>query len=433
MFGPVPVGLSSQRLLPEAIPLRFFGTAVTAHLLVWIGVVWTADGFANFVLGPGPPLAVIHTLTAGVLLPTAMAATLQMLPVVLARPAPSARSCNLLFVVMVLGGTGLVAGMASVEPLLILAGAGAIALGITVYTMILVRLLRGAAEPRGTVMHTRTALISLIGAVAIAVTVAINYRLPILADPWPWAIAHATLAGFGFMGFLALGFGTFLMPMFAMADPPDPRKIEIAFWCLLVALAAGIAGVLVGSRWAILSALALALMGCGLHLRSMTLALASRMRKRLGPEFLLIRAAWVLLPAALIVGLVNTAGVAPDRGPAMFVFVALFGWLLTLLMGVLQRILPFLASMHTGRVGGTMAAPTRLTDARALAIHRWCHAGALLGVGIGIGLDAPALVRAGGLAGVAGAGAFGWFALAVLVRTRAYLRADLGINRGRPA
>jgi hypothetical protein len=179
---------------------------------------------------------------------------------------------------------------------------------------------------------------------------------------------------------------------------------------------------LTGQRWSLLAALLAALWGSGLHLWLIARALGTRMRKRLGPEFLLIGAGWALMQMALVTAIANIAGFLPDRGPMMLIFVTGFGWLLTLLTGVLQRILPFLASMHTSRSGGRVAAPARLTHERALAVHRWCHATALAGIGAGIAFDWPHLIRIGGLSGVAGAGAFGWFAITVLNRTRGYLQ-----------
>jgi hypothetical protein len=422
MFGAAPAGLSTQRLLPESIPLRFFGTAVIGHLCIWVGVVWTADEFAWFVNGIGPTLAVVHTLTVGVLLPTAMAASLQMLPVALGRPAPPTGACKALFILFATGGGVLIAGMAVSESVFVLAGATGLGLGMLIYVTITARMLLNMGEPRSVILHARVALIALIAAVAGAMAVAIHYQLPFLADALPWILAHATVAAYGFMGFLAFGFNTFLIPMFAMAEAPDARGIEISFWILLLALVLAVGSILTGTRWSLLAGLLAALAGSGLHLWLMVRALRTRMRRRLGPEFLLIGAGWVLMPVALFTGIANIIGIIPERGPMLLIFATGFGWLLTLLVGVLQRILPFLASMHTSRVGGRVAAPAKLTHERALAVHRWCHATAIVGVGAGVAFDLPELIRFGGLSGVIGAGAFGWFAVAVLNRTRGYLQ-----------
>lgn len=430
----VPIGLGGAvggRLLPEGIPARFFGTAVLAHLLAWLGIIATADALPGFAGGAGPVLATLHLLTIGVLVMTAMGASLQMLPVMLARPAPPARACNAVFVLLLAGGALTIGGFAATDGRAIAAGALASAAAGGLYVATIVRLIGDAREPAGLVLHVRAALAALLAALAIALAISVNYHHAILGDPLRWAFAHATLAAFGFMGLLALGFATVLIPMFAMADPPPEAPITAAFRVVAIALALALAGIAAGHRWLIAAALIAGLAGVGLHLRAMARSLAGRMRKRLGPEFVLIRAGWIALPAALLIGLAAALGLAPATVPMLFITATLFGWLLTLLMGVLQRILPFLASMHSARSGGRVAAPAKLTDERALRAHRWCHAAAVAALVAGLALDQPWLVRTGGIAGALGAVAFAWFALTVSIRTRAHMRAGPAVAPGR--
>ena len=58
-----------------------------------------------------------------------------------------------------------------------------------------------------------------------------------------------------------------------------------------------------------------------------------------------------MLPATLLVGLAALFGHAGSNGPTLFGLFLLLGWLLTFLLGILQRILPFLASMHMNKGG----------------------------------------------------------------------------------
>jgi hypothetical protein len=98
---------------------------------------------------------------------------------------------------------------------------------------------------------------------------------------------------------------------------------------------------------------------------------------------------------------------------------------------LLQRILPFLASMHTARAAGRTAAPTKLTDDRPLAIHRYCHFVAVATVALGIAFAIPSVVLVGAVSGAVGALAFAWFAISVFSRMRTYLRAPPVTERGR--
>jgi hypothetical protein len=142
------------------------------------------------------------------------------------------------------------------------------------------------------------------------------------------------------------------------------------------------------------------------------------MRKRLGPSFVLVRVAWICLALSLILGTLIALEFWPWRGSALFGTIVLLGWLLTFVLGMLQRIVPFLASMHASGPGRAPPPVSSLTAERPLAIHRYCHFLALAGLVAGITADWPVVVRVAGLAGAAGATAFAWFFIATIARMR---------------
>jgi len=80
---------------------------------------------------------------------------------------------------------------------------------------------------------------------------------------------------------------------------------------------------------------------------------------------------------------------------------------------VLQRILPFLASMHAARGQKRPPTPSALTLDRPLAWHLACHVAALVLLAAATLVAAPALAgvlaTAAALAGLAGALSFGTF------------------------
>ena len=89
---------------------------------------------------------------------------------------------------------------------------------------------------------------------------------------------------------------------------------------------------------------------------------------------------------------------APLDGMATLFGLALIaGWLLTFLLGILQRIVPFLASMHAARRRRRQEpppTPSALTAERPLAIHFACHLAALALLALGVAADSAAAVRA---------------------------------------
>jgi hypothetical protein len=96
------------------------------------------------------------------------------------------------------------------------------------------------------------------------------------------------------------------------------------------------------------------------------------------------------------------------------------GWLLTFLLGILQRIVPFLASMHAGHgAGGARRlppTPSAMTAERPLAVHYACHLAALVLLALAVIVDSAWAARAGALVGALGAAAFGAFFVTALRR-----------------
>jgi hypothetical protein len=85
------------------------------------------------------------------------------------------------------------------------------------------------------------------------------------------------------------------------------------------------------------------------------------------------------------------------------------GWLLTFLLGVLQRIVPFPGAMHAAGHAARAPLPSALTSARALDVHCACHFVALALLAIAATLASARLVEAAAAIGVAGAVAFAVF------------------------
>ena len=251
-----------------------------------------------------------------------------------------------------------------------------------------------------------------------------NYQLGYLPDHGRIAVAHAMLATFGFMGMLAFGFSQILIPMFAVAEPSPEPPLAHAFWLSAAALSLSLIGVLSGFGVVTAAAAILGLCGVAQHVRVMIGIVAGRMRRRLGPEFLLIRASWAFLPASLMVAAALSLDLLPSNYGPLLIVLVLYGWLLSLLTGVLQRIMPFLASMQVTRWQARPVAPTKLVSGTPLAIHRYGHFGGLAALAAGTALARPEIIATGGAIGVLGAVGFAWFAATVLLRTRQHLRAQ---------
>ena len=112
------------------------------------------------------------------------------------------------------------------------------------------------------------------------------------------------------------------------------------------------------------------------------------MRRDLGRSFALVRLGWAFLVGSLAAGLPRSRWTRRSTASRPLFGLALIGgWLLTFLLGILQRIVPFLASMHAGQArtprqgpaadtlgadrGASAGDPFRLPSRGAGACSRW--------------------------------------------------------------
>ncbi len=414
------LGGAASRLLPASIPFRFFAAALAYHVLAWLALLAGAPHWPRFAGGLGWPLAALHLLTLGVLAMTAIGTSLQLLPVATRQPVWSERLPVLIWWLYAPAVAALALGMGLALPALLAAGALAVVCALVLYALLLAANLRGARGMPGVVAHGWAALGSLAVALATALALVGNYvGLPSLGRSTALAL-HVAFAAYGFMGLLALGLSAILVPMFTLAPLPDTRLQLVSCGFALAGLgcaaAAAFGVVPVPARVVAVGAGAIAV---ALHLVLMRRALRDGMRRDLGRSFRLVRIAWAALPASLAAALALSLD-APLAGLAPLFGLLLVGaWLLTFALAILQRILPFLASMHAARGARRAPLPSTFSAERPLAIHFACHLAALGGLALAI-VSANATVAALAAAtGAVGASAFLVFYVVLLRRMAA--------------
>ena len=411
---------AASRLLPPSIPFRFFGAAVVYHLLAWIALFAGAQGVPRFAGGLGWPLAALHLVTLGVLAMTAIGASLQLLPVATRQPVRSKRWPAMIWWLYTPGVAAVALGMGMPAPRLLAGGAVAVVAALGGYALLLARNLVGARGMPVVVAHGWAALGSLIVVLATALSLACAYLgFPGFERGMALSL-HVAFAAYGFMGLLALGLSYILVPMFALSAAPDERRAWMSLTFAVIALllsAAASSGI--AQQPLRMAAIGAGTVAVALHLRLMSVTLKTGMRRELGRSFTLVRIAWALLVASLVAAL-GVAMDAPVAGIAtLFGILLIGGWLLTFLVGILQRIMPFLASMHAAPGKRLPPTPSSLTAQRPLSIHFVCHLAALGLLALAVAIDSERVASAGALVGGVGAAAFAGFFLIVLKRMSA--------------
>jgi hypothetical protein len=316
---------------------------------------------------------------------------------------------RLVFWLTVPGLIVLIAGMYAYDPLVLIVGAVATTAGLLLFAGLLADNLRRGGSLQVVAAYGWAAFVALIALVVLGLALSIDYETGFFADHAAVALAHMILGGFGFMGMLALGFSHVLVPMFALSSAPAKRLAYAAFAAAVVAIVLGTAGAAHGSALMLTIAGVIGFAAAAAHLWLMHIALTTGMRKRLGLSFVLVRAAWACLLLTPLIGLAALYDWAGPNGATLFGLVLLGGWLMTFLFGILQRIIPFLASMHVTQAKGAPPLLSELTAEGPLTVHAVCHGIGMVGLAAAIILDNGMIVRGAAAIGLIGALAFAVF------------------------
>jgi hypothetical protein len=419
MLAATFLGSAKNRLLPASIPFRYFASAAGFHVLAWLVLIFASSELPSFTGGPGLLLAALHLLTLGVLVTTVMGASYQLLPVATRKPLLRKWPTRLSFWLFVPGTLILAWGMVDATSWALHAGGTGVGAGLLVYGLLTADNLRRARSAMPIVSaHGWGAMVALLGLVIFGLSLVIDFNTGFLANRQMITASHMVLAIFGFMGLLAFGFSHVLVPMFVLSRTLPVKLGWAELGLSLVAITLATIGALAQNDLVIAVAIIVGLAASGAYLWLMRAAFRTSMRKRLGLSFVVIRVSWAMLVLALAVGLAVYLGVPIPNGMTLFGFLLLAGWLLTFLTGILQRIMPFLASMHVVGKGGRPPLLSELTADRPLLIHATCHFTALALCSAGIVFDAPLMVKAGAVTGLIGAMAFAFFAGFVVSRLK---------------
>ncbi len=407
------------RLLPASVPLRYFGAAAVFHAAAWLLLLANATDWIEWRGGLGTPLAALHLVTLGTLLASAIGASLQLLPVATRQAVRSQRLAAALWWIYVPGIAALALGMGLSQPQLVAAGAAAVIAALLAWGALLALNLHGARGMPGVVLHGWGALAALALLAASAVALVMLWLGRPVIDRDAARALHLAAGLFGTMGLLAFGLSYIVLPMFALAAVPAERQQLAAGGAAVAAVALAAAAAYGAAALPLrVAAVAMGALALALHLRLVRGILASGMRSDFGRALAAMRIAWASLGVALAVALALALGAPADPWGRVFGVVAVGGWLLGFLFGVLQRILPFLASMHAAQGQKRPPTPSALTPERPLKVHHVCHPAALaLLVAATIAGSAP-LARLAAAVGSVGALAFVVFVVGVTWRLR---------------
>lgn len=372
-----PAGLQLEQAPPIAVPFRFFLTAPVFLLGAALVLAWSgAEAFAT--RSSPAALALTHLVTLGYMGMVMVGATLQILPVLAGVPVPGVRHVGAVtHGLLVVGTVALASGFLFAQAALLKVAAWTLGAAFAVFL-----LAAGAALGRAAVRSATVVGITLASA-ALAVTVVLGLTLDAM---YAWGLPlpsfairelHPAWGLAGWAGLLVAGVAYQVVPMFQMTPPYPPgmtRWFPAIVFALLVAWSM--------ATWhaadsTLAAALGIFIAGAYLVFAITTIGLQLQRRRQI-PDATL--AFWQLGMASLGVACIAW-GVRLESasGPAALEvaigILVLVGAAVSVIAGMLYKIVPFLGWFHLQASVGPKSAPhvKRFLPDAAQQLHLKVH------------------------------------------------------------
>jgi hypothetical protein len=396
-----PAGLALERAPPIAVPLRFFLTAPLFLLAAGAVLMWSGPEALTW-RGSPAALAATHFVTLGFMTMVMAGAMLQMLPVLAGTPVPRvAAVAALVHVALALGAAALGVGFLLGQPLLLKTAAWLLGAGIAVLAAAAAAALARAAVRNATTRGTSLGIAGLVVTVVLGLVLIATYAWGVPLPNLAARALHPAWGLLGWAGLLVAAVAFQVVPMFQMT----PRYPEaMTSWFTAAAFAVLIAWSLAAwyaSGSTVELVLGLALAAAFALFAVTTIVLQRRRRRRVRDA---TTAFWQLGMGCALAACVAWAArlAAPNELPSLEIAIgvlALAGFAVSVIDGMLYKIVPFLAWFHLQATVGAKRAPhmKRILGDAPQHVHLALHAGAVALLVIAVVWPEP-LARVAGLA-----------------------------------
>ncbi|EXI65284.1 MAG: hypothetical protein AW08_03332 [Candidatus Accumulibacter adjunctus] len=347
--------LSFDQAPPIAAPFRFFLTAPIFALLA--GLLMLASGPQLFASRWTPAaLALTHLITVGFMLQVMLGALLQILPVVAgANIAHPLRVATWVHALLVPGTLLLAAGLLTSDPLALRLAAVALALGVALFLVAAGHALAGVPAGNPTILGLKLALLGLGISSGLGVVLALaldgSSELPVLQLTG----IHLTWGLVGWSTTLLAAVALVVVPMFQLTPAYPQWFARRFFWSLLIVLACWSIASVAGWHWPA-TLLATGMLALLAVFAALTLHLQRQSKRaRLDATQRYWRLAMLSALSACALALVSvllpeTAASRPL--PLLWGVLVLHGSLISVINGMLYKIVPFLVWLHLQNAGG---------------------------------------------------------------------------------
>ena len=342
-------GLHIDQAPPLHIPFRFFATAPL--FLVLCGLFLIQEG-ESFLLTPliAETIALVHLIALGWIATVMFGAMYQMVPVLGGGPVPWQKGCRWVHIFLIVGVVSLTLEVGiSLHPWLLLVASFALGGAVVLFVIPVGIALIRAPVVHPTIWAMRIAIVSLLAVLVMGLIFLGEYSHGFFdIDRHSMIGAHLVWGLFGWIGTLIVGVSFHVLPMFYMM-PPFPQQqayrilVGLALtWILLPGFLLFFAPPPFWVIW--LSALP-ALVALFLYGKVIMGLIRNRKRKKWDVPLRLWQTGY--LNGAISLAVLAIWPIIEAEGLRyLFAVLFLFGFVSSIMIGMLYRIIPFLTWFH---------------------------------------------------------------------------------------
>ena len=418
-------GLTLESLPPISIPLRFFLTAPWFGMLAALLLLFSGPGLWSSHWNPAL-IGLTHLVTLGFVTMTMLGALFQLLPVLSGEQIPGGRLvAQAVHLLLVAGVLCLSAGFVFGEYFLLEVAVVLLAVALVGFIVAIGSKLVTNIAGGDSIHAMRLAVVALVVTIGLGFYRALGYLYP-LASTWNLTMLHVSWALLGWILILIMGVSFQVIPMFQVT-PDYPHWVSrfippLIFACLLLPAFVQ-APLVVNGLVIVLGAAVLVYAGFSLRLtgqRKRKLMDVSVRFWQLGLSCLVL--AVLLFWLTFLLPDIAAAAQLSSRGMMLVAVLMIPGFACSIIMGMLQKIVPFLAFLHLQRhcaanIRAIRSLPNMhgfISPARSLWLLR-IHAVAVVAL-LGAVIYSPLT----GMAGLALLLDFGWLAFLLINAARLY-------------
>ncbi len=375
-------GLSLDQAPPFEAPLLFLLTAP----------LWGIVGGAALLFAQSQPqqIGVLHLFTLGFMAQVMIGSLQQMLPVVVGVrfPKPTLLS-KLIFIPLTLGIALFFIAFFGQSFSLLFGGAALLLLALWSFGAVTLWRLFQAPKATPTVWAMRLSLVSLFITAGLGAHMAVGFAKGSLGSSFDtFLLIHALFAAFGWVGLLIVGVSYQVVPMFYVTPEPSERFRKWLVWIVFGLLIATAAALFFSKKLAL--ALFVTFLFGYLLYGAWTLQLLQKRKRKI----------WEVSLFYWYVGLMSLFFLPllwffdPERFGTLF----LFGFAISVMIGMLYKIIPFLSWFHISSRGFfDMPTMKEMIDEKMALVQFGLHLLALIALLLWPKAAAPFLVLSFGL------------------------------------